>query len=729
MKLLRRKEGPSLDTRLAALLEAASLAEGRLSEEAVSSARAVAERAGARRTLSLDHTVAALAGATGSGKSSLYNALAGTDLAAVGVVRPTTAAAQAALWDGDGAGPLLDWLDIPQRHSATPVSDLSGLVLLDLPDHDSIRLSHRLEVDRLVEMVDLLVWVVDPQKYADAALHERYLRPLAAHRGVMLVVLNQADRLPGPAVDRCLADLRRLLDEDGLTDVPALAVSARTGTGLGRLRELLGDRVARRKSWSVRLTADIATAAAQLATAGPPSPQAPPPAERATHPAQAGGPEERTLDVSPPPEGPSASGGGAQTGEQPTAGPPARGKAPGAPATGDATPRVPAAGGAAPGVPAAGGATSGVSAAGGATPGVPAAGRAMPGVLAGGRASSARGQAAVEPSGAGKAAPSALAGERVPGMERALTAALSEAAGVPLVVAAVAKGHRHRAVVATGWPVTRWVRKLRPDPLRRLRIGIAAPVSGPGEARRAHAAATGRHGEPPGLPPAGRPGEQPGAPGTGRADAGAGAARGHAGQVPRIEIVGRTSVPAASAVQKAKVDTAIRDVGETAAEGLPGPWAAAVRQAARSRSQELADQVDRAVATTSARATRRPRWWGMVNGLQWLVFAVMLAGALWLGVLFAMDYLRLPQPPLPTVGEVPWPTVLLAGGALLGVLIALLSRLAAWAGGRRRARRTARALRAAIGQVSDDLVLAPVRAELDRYARFTELLALARDRR
>ncbi|WP_226900027.1 GTPase [Nonomuraea phyllanthi] len=756
MKLLRRKEGPSLDIRLAALLEAASLAEGRLSEEAVSSARAVAERAGARRTLSLDHTVAALAGATGSGKSSLYNALAGTDLAAVGVVRPTTAAAQAALWDGDGAGPLLDWLDIPQRHSATPVSDLSGLVLLDLPDHDSIRLSHRLEVDRLVEMVDLLVWVVDPQKYADAALHERYLRPLAAHRGVMLVVLNQADRLPGPAVDRCLADLRRLLDEDGLTDVPALAVSARTGSGLGRLRELLGDRVARRKSWSVRLTADIATAAAQLATAGPPSPQAPLPAERAARPAQAGGPGERTLDGSPPPpEGPSVSGGGPQA----AAGPPARGKAPGAPATGDATPGVPAAGdaapgapaaggatsgvsaagGAAPGVPAAGGATSGVSAAGGAaprvpaaggaTPGVPAAGRATPGVLAGGRASSARGQAAVEPSGAGKAAPGALAGERVPGMERALTAALSEAAGVPLVVAAVAKGHRHRAVVATGWPVTRWVRKLRPDPLRRLRIGIAAPVSGPGEARRARAAATGRHGEPPGLPPAGRPGEQPGAPATGRVDAGAGAARGHAGQVPRIEIVGRTSVPAASAVQKAKVDTAIRDVGETAAEGLPGPWAVAVRQAARSRSQELADQVDRAVATTSARATRSPRWWGMVNGLQWLVFAVMLAGALWLGVLFAMDYLRLPQPPLPTVGEVPWPTVLLAGGALLGVLIALLSRLAAWAGGRRRARRTARALRAAIGQVSDDLVLAPVRAELDRYARFTELLALARDRR
>jgi GTP-binding protein EngB required for normal cell division len=575
VKLLRRKEGPSLDSRLAALLEAAELAEGRLPEEAVSGARAVAERAGVRRTLSIDHTVAALAGATGSGKSSLYNALAGTDLAAVGVVRPTTSAAQAALWDGEGAGPLLDWLDIPRRHPAASASDLSGLVLLDLPDHDSIQVSHRLEVDRLVALVDLLVWVVDPQKYADAALHDRYLRRLAAHRGVMLVVLNQVDRLPESAVDRCLRDLRRLLDEDGLAGVPILAVSARTGAGLPELRALLNDRVAERKSWSTRLAADITTAAAHLGT-----------------------PEEA----------------------------PAR--------------------------------------------------RATDG---------------------------------------ALTAALCEAAGVPLVVEAVAKGHRHRAVVATGWPVTRWIRKFRPDPLRRLRIG-AMPAMGELPAGGAPAGPTGRPAGPTGRP-AGPLGESAGP---------LGQSPGPSGQGPGAEVVGRTSVPAASAVQRARVETAIRDVGEAAAADLPGPWAAAVRQAARSRSQELADAVDRVVATTSAGATRRPKWWRAVNVLQWLVFGAMLAGALWLGGLFGMDYLRLPQPPLPTVGVVPWPTVLLVGGALAGVLIALLSRLAAWAGGRRRARRTARALRTAVGRVGDDLVLAPVRAELDRHARFTDALTRAR---
>ncbi|WP_052423028.1 GTPase [Nonomuraea candida] len=558
MKLLRRKEGPSLDTRLAALLEAAALGEGRLPEQDVSGARAVAERAGARRELSLDHTVAALAGATGSGKSSLYNVLAGEELADVGVTRPTTSTAQAALWDGDGAGPLLDWLEVPHRHAATADGpELSGLVLLDLPDHDSIRLSHRLEVDRLVEQVDLLVWVVDPQKYADAALHERYLRPLAGHRDVMVVVLNQVDRLPAPAVERCLDDLRRLLDGDGLTGIPALAVSARTGQGVAELRALLGERVSERRSWSARLAADITTAAGRLATAG--------------------------TDAG-------------------------------------------------------------------------------------------------TPAGTDAGAPAGGAGKWAAGAERALTGALCTAAGVPLVVEAVAKGHRHRAIAATGWPVTRWVRRFRPDPLRRLRIGI---------------------GQRPETAPAGQEGR---------------------------EVVGRTSVPAASAVQRAQVETAVRDVGEAASAGLPGPWAAAARQAARSRAGELADAVDRAVATNSAVGTRRPRWWRAVNAVQWLVFAALLAGVAWLGVLFAMDYLRLPQPPLPTVGVVPWPTVLLVGGALAGVLIAALSRLAAWAGGRRRARRTAKALRSAIGQVGRELVLEPVQAELDTYARFTEALDLARAR-
>src|SRR5215218_4479129 len=104
----------NLDARLAALGEAADLAEGRLDHKAVEQARAVVAKAGARLGLGLEHTVVALAGPTGAGKSRLFNTLAGTELAVVGRRRPTTSSGRAATW-GDAAGPLLDWLEIPRR--------------------------------------------------------------------------------------------------------------------------------------------------------------------------------------------------------------------------------------------------------------------------------------------------------------------------------------------------------------------------------------------------------------------------------------------------------------------------------------------------------------------------------------------------------------------------------------------------------------------------------------
>ena len=109
-------------------------------------------------------------------------------------------------------------------------------MLLDLPDHDSTEVAHHVEVDRLVKLADLLVWVLDPQKYADAAIHERYLRPLAIAprrhaRGAQ--PHRRGRRRPGaPAM---VADLRRLLAEDGLGDVPVIATSARHGDGIPEL--------------------------------------------------------------------------------------------------------------------------------------------------------------------------------------------------------------------------------------------------------------------------------------------------------------------------------------------------------------------------------------------------------------------------------------------------------------------------------------------------------------
>ncbi|MFI8235983.1 GTPase [Streptomyces sp. NPDC085866] len=268
-------DGP-LRSRLDALRELVGLSRTRLDARTLAEAGRVLDEATARRKLSGRHTVVAIAGATGSGKSQLFNALAGVAISETGVRRPTTAAPIACSWS-DGAASLIDRLGIPGRLRRRPVQSaeaegqLRGLVLIDLPDHDSAAVEHRTQVDRILKLVDAVIWVVDPEKYADAVLHERYLRPMAGHAEVMFVVLNQIDRLPGEAADQVLDDLRRLLDEDGVAlgeygepGATVLALSALTGDGIGELREVLGEFVTERGAAARRVAADVDTAAEEL---------------------------------------------------------------------------------------------------------------------------------------------------------------------------------------------------------------------------------------------------------------------------------------------------------------------------------------------------------------------------------------------------------------------------------------------------------------------------------
>jgi GTP-binding protein EngB required for normal cell division len=262
---------PSLPARLNALARLVQIGSARggpggfvpdLLEEAAD----LLGRAGERLRLSGAHTVVTLAGGTGSGKSSLFNALAGANFSPVGVIRPTTDEPRACVWGMAGAGPLLDWAGIQLRHRYARASalgqgeeDLTGLLLLDLPDHDSVTAGASHEVDRLVSLADLMIWVVDPQKYADAAVHNRYLVRFAAHSAVTTVLLNQSDLLSSEQSEECVADLRRLLDSEGLHDARVLATSAATGAGLGELRQVLVEAVAARRAAGQRIEADVDT--------------------------------------------------------------------------------------------------------------------------------------------------------------------------------------------------------------------------------------------------------------------------------------------------------------------------------------------------------------------------------------------------------------------------------------------------------------------------------------
>ncbi len=198
-----------------------------------------------RLALGINHTIVALAGGTGSGKSSLFNALVGEDFAVPGVACPTTSAVSSAAWS-HSAEALLDWLGV-EPHRRLNVADRpreardertltqQAMVLLDLPDHDSVNAANREVVDRVVPMADLLLWVVDPQKYADHALHSAYLQVASGHGQPSMVVLNQIDRLSAHDGFEVATDLQRLIALDGLADVHVIPASTVTGEGIDLL--------------------------------------------------------------------------------------------------------------------------------------------------------------------------------------------------------------------------------------------------------------------------------------------------------------------------------------------------------------------------------------------------------------------------------------------------------------------------------------------------------------
>ncbi|WP_325049541.1 GTPase [Kocuria soli] len=273
----------NIDQRLVGLRDAVDAGRGRLDDDAVNGADDVLQRAVTRRSLSADHTVVGFFGATGSGKSSLMNAVVGRPVAQAAVRRPTTTSPLAVLASPEGADPLLDWLGIESRYVlddsqdspwSTGVAGLwtevpAGLVLLDLPDVDSVAREHRAIAERLVGMVDVVVWVVDPQKYADAVLHDDFIAPLSRHAAVTLVVLNQADRLSSEQVQSVLSSLRQLLKEDGLEAsgrAAPIATSAATGAGIGAVRARITEVVEGKEAAAARLSADLEGSVERLRT-------------------------------------------------------------------------------------------------------------------------------------------------------------------------------------------------------------------------------------------------------------------------------------------------------------------------------------------------------------------------------------------------------------------------------------------------------------------------------
>jgi len=242
-------------------------------------ADAVRSDAAARLGFPSDAYVVALVGGTGVGKSSLLNALAGTEVSRASVRRPTTArpvgwVPQAA---GDELGELLDWLGVaPDDVHETSSAELGRVAILDLPDLDSTSADHRERVEAILPRIDAVVWVTDPEKYADAVLHDDFLVRWLPRLARQLVVVNKADRLTPDEAEAVRRDLERDLtrlatggDRAGrVPPVPVILTSATGGdAGTDALRRWLAEQVEAKQVVRARLIATIRDAVASLALA------------------------------------------------------------------------------------------------------------------------------------------------------------------------------------------------------------------------------------------------------------------------------------------------------------------------------------------------------------------------------------------------------------------------------------------------------------------------------
>ena len=119
-----------------------------------------------------------------------------------------------------------------------------------------------------------MVWVLDPQKYADVAVHRRYLVPLAGHTGVISSCSTRWTGSNPRRSDDCVKDLRRLLEAEGLADPRILTTSA-SPAAASTIPRVLVEALSARQARIERLVADIDRIADRFAShigeAEPPS--------------------------------------------------------------------------------------------------------------------------------------------------------------------------------------------------------------------------------------------------------------------------------------------------------------------------------------------------------------------------------------------------------------------------------------------------------------------------
>ena len=169
--------------------------------------------------------VVAFFGGTGVGKSSLLNRVAGEWIARVGVERPTSTEVAIYVHESVQLAKLPDELPIEQveikRHSNDEQRDV---LWIDAPDIDSAHEANRELALAWLPHVDLLIYVVSPERYRDD-VGWRVLRERGQRHGWMFV-MNRWDE--GDLSQR--EDFERMLREAGFEN-PVLVTTSCVDSG------------------------------------------------------------------------------------------------------------------------------------------------------------------------------------------------------------------------------------------------------------------------------------------------------------------------------------------------------------------------------------------------------------------------------------------------------------------------------------------------------------------
>lgn len=164
--------------------------------------------------------VVALFGGTGVGKSSLLNRLAGETIARVGVERPTSHEITLYLHHEVQLSDLPDGLPVDRVRVARHHHDRRrGLLWVDMPDIDSTTAGNRALALAWLPHVDLVIYVVSPERYRDDA-GWRLLRA-RGHRHGWLFVMNRSDEGNPTQME----DFQRQLHAAGFTAPVVVATS------------------------------------------------------------------------------------------------------------------------------------------------------------------------------------------------------------------------------------------------------------------------------------------------------------------------------------------------------------------------------------------------------------------------------------------------------------------------------------------------------------------------